>query len=55
MKIEDLQTAKLVYIRRGWCQTWRVLFEMQNHHSYRAEFSSYAFNVLFSMDFAFLS
>jgi hypothetical protein len=55
VKIEDLQTAELAYIRRGWCQTWRVLFEMQNHHSYRAGFSSCAFSVLFSMDFAFLS
>jgi len=28
VKIEDLQTAELAYIR---CQTWRVLFEMRNH------------------------
>lgn len=43
VKIEDLQTAELAYIRRGWWQTWRVLFEMQNHHShsYRAGFSSH--------------
>jgi len=30
VKIEDLQTAELAYIR---CQTWRVLFEMRNHQS----------------------
>lgn len=36
-------TAELAYIRRGWCQTWRALFEMRNHHShsYRAGFSSH--------------